>query len=160
MTSIATARRALATLLPALALWACGSAFSIGLQDTKAEEPVTEEEKEVQVQYLEIVTPKVKETCATLATLHGVEFGEPVPALGNARTAALEGGGRIAVRAPMRKDEAPVVRPYLLVDDIEAASKAAKAAGAEIAIPPMELPGEGTFAIYILGGVEYGLWKN
>ncbi len=159
MTSIVTARHALAALLPALALWACGSAFSLELQDTKAEEPMTEEEKEVQVQYLEIVTPKMTETCAALATLHGVEFGEPVAALGNAWTAALEGGGRIAVRAPMRKDEAPVVRPYLLVDDIEAAAKAAKAAGAEIAIPPMEIPGEGTFAIYILGGVEYGLWK-
>ena len=81
------------------------------------------------------------------------------PELGNARTADLEDGGRIGVRAPMRDTEAPVVRPYLLVDDIEAAVKAAETAGAIVAMPPMEIPGGGTFSIYILGGIEHGLWQ-
>ena len=111
------------------------------------------EEKSVQIRYLEIVTPAVNET-------HAVAFGAPVPALGNARTADLKDGGRIGVRAPMRETEAPVVRPYLLVDDIHAAAKAAEAAGAEIAIPPMEIPGQGTFAIYLLGGIDHGLWQR
>ncbi|MFB3431882.1 MAG: VOC family protein [Phycisphaerales bacterium] len=114
----------------------------------------------MRVQYLEIVTPNVDETCAVLAKAHGVEFNQPVPELGNARTADLAGGGRIGVRAPMRATEKPVVRPYLLVDDIEAAVKAARDAGAEIAMPPMPIPGQGTFSIYILGGIEHGLWQN
>jgi predicted enzyme related to lactoylglutathione lyase len=111
------------------------------------------------VQYLEIVTPSVDETCNALAQAHDVEFTEPIAALGNARTADLKGGGRIGVRAPMRDTESPVVRPYILVDDIEASVKAAESAGGAIALPPMEIPGQGTFAIYILGGIEHGLWQ-
>ena len=118
------------------------------------------DETSVQVEYLEIVTPKVDETCAALAKAHGVEFSEPVAELGNARTADLAGGGRIGVRAPMRETEKPVVRPCLLVDDIEAAVKAARDAGAEMAMPPMPIPGQGTFSIYVLGGIEHGLWQK
>jgi predicted enzyme related to lactoylglutathione lyase len=114
----------------------------------------------VQIHYLEIVTPDVDATCALLEQHHGVRFGDPVPELGNARTTDLADGGRISVRAPMRATETPVVRPYLLVDDITAAVKAAEAAGAEIAIPSMEIPGQGTFAIYLLGGIEHGLWQR
>ena len=112
------------------------------------------------VQYLEIVTLDVDKTCSTLEKLHGVSFGSPDAALGNARTATLEGGGIIGVRAPMREDEHPVVRPYILVDDIEAAVAAARAEGAEIAIPFMEIPGHGKIAIYIQGGIQHGLWQQ
>ncbi len=112
------------------------------------------------IEYLEIVTPEVDATCDTLAQTHGVTFSEPAPGLGGARTAALRDGGRIGVRAPMAAHETAVVRPYVLVDDIEAAVAAATAAGAEIAHPPLEIPGEGTFAIYILGGVQHGLWQR
>ena len=69
------------------------------------------------------------------------------------------GGGLVGVRAPMRETEEPVVRPYWLVDDIEAAVAAAVKAGGEIAHPPMEIPGHGTFAIYIQGGIHHGLWQ-
>lgn len=113
----------------------------------------------LKVQYLEIVTPSVAETCEALAEAHGVVFSEPIAALGNARTASLHDGGRLGVRAPMRETEEPVVRPYVLVDDIEAAVKAAEAAGAEVALPPTLIPGQGTFAIYILGGIQHGLWQ-
>lgn len=113
----------------------------------------------MQVHYLEIVTPEVDATCATLAQLHGVTFSEDDPGLGNARTAALAGGGMIGVRAPMHEAEEPVVRPYLLVEDIEEAAAAAARAGAMMAHPPMEIPGHGTFAIYIIGGIHHGLWQ-
>ena len=106
------------------------------------------------------LTPEVDATCGTLETMHGVTFSEPVAEFGNARTAALEGGGLIGVRAPMREDEEPVVRPYVLVDDIESAVEAARAAGGEIAMPPMEMPNKrGKFAIYIHGGIQHGLWQ-
>ena len=112
------------------------------------------------IQYLEVVTPNVDETCSALEKLHGVSFGTPDARLGNARTAVLKGGGKVGVRAPMREDEQPVVRPYVLTKDIEAAVKAAQSAGAKIALPPMEIPGHGgRFAVYILGGIEHGLWQ-
>ena len=113
----------------------------------------------MQVQYLEIVTPDVDAVCASYARLHGVSFSEPEAGLGNARTASIPGGGLLGVRAPMHETEAPVVRPYFLVDDIDAAVEAATAAGGEIAHPPMEIPGHGTFAIFIQGGVHHGLWQ-
>ncbi|MEZ5997145.1 MAG: hypothetical protein R3B98_00430 [Hyphomonas sp.] len=114
----------------------------------------------VQVEYLEIVTPDVEATCALLAAEHGVSFSDPVPELGMARVATLAGGGRIGVRAPLRDTEEPVVRPYMLVEDIEAASAAAEATGGAIAVPPTDIPGQGKFAIYLLGGIQHGLWER
>ena len=127
--------------------------------DLSASQRDFKEEPVVKVHYLEIVTPDVDATCDALEKLRGVEFGEPIPELGHARTARLDGGGRLGVRAPMRDTDEPVVRPYLLVDDVEAAVQAARAAGGEIAMPPTEIPGRGTFAIYILGGIQHGLWQ-
>ena len=112
------------------------------------------------VGYLEFVTASVDEVCATYAKAHHVEFSEPIPELGNARVAHMPGGGRLGVRGTMRPDEKPVVRPYLLVDDVSAALSAAAAEGAEIAIPAMEIPGQGTFAIFIQAGIESGLWQR
>jgi predicted enzyme related to lactoylglutathione lyase len=61
----------------------------------------------------------------------------------------------------MHEADEPVVRPYWLVDDIEAALSAAVDAGGEVAHPPpMKIPDHGTFAIYIKGGVHHGLWKR
>lgn len=116
-------------------------------------------ENSLSVHYLEIVTPSVKETCEALEKAHRVTFGEPIAEFGNARTAPLKGGGRMGVRAPMRATEAPVVRPYLLVQNIDAALKAAVAAGGAVAMQPTTIPGQGTFAIYVLGGIDHGLWQ-
>ena len=138
------------------------SAMDRGQTNVESRTPDEKQVKEtaLKVHYLEIVTPSVNETCDALARAHGVVFSEPIAELGNARTADLEDGGRIGVRAPMRETEEPVVRPYLLVDDIDAAVKAAEAAGATVAMPPMEIPGQqGRFSIYILGGIEHGLWQ-
>jgi len=113
----------------------------------------------MQIHYLEIVTKEVDAVCAAYAVANGLQFGETDAGLGNARTAALPGGGLVGVRAPMHESEEPVVRPYWLVDDIEAAVAAAVGAGGEVAHPPMEIPGHGTFAIYIQGGIQHGLWR-
>jgi len=87
------------------------------------------------------------ETCQALAQAHDVDFSKPIAELGNARTADLKGGGRIGVRAPLRESEKATVRPYVVVDDIEAAVKAAEEAGARLAVPPRAIPGQGTFSI-------------
>lgn len=155
-----TLRSVLVLLAPALVAMACTYPEARARQASPVHEAQpSQEEGAMLVQYLEIVTPDVEATCDALEEMHGVSFGEPVPELGNARTAALEGGGRIGVRAPLRKDEEPVVRPYVLVNDIEAAVKAAEAAGGQLAMLPTEIPGHGRFAIYFLGGIQHGLWQ-
>lgn len=113
----------------------------------------------MKVHYLEIVTEEVEATCAAYEKLHGVNFCEGDPGLGNARTTTLANGGMIGVRAPMHESEEPIARTYLLVDDIDAAIEAAVRAGGEIALPPMELPGHGRCAIYLQGGNQHGLWQ-
>jgi len=153
-----TLRSLLAVAAPALVVCAWNPVGTD--QDDPAiagQEP--EAEPVMLVQYLEVVTPEVDATCAALAEMHGVTFGEAEPGLGSARTAALKSGGRIGVRAPLRPDEEPVVRPYVLVSDITAALKVAEDAGAEVAVGPTEIPGHGTFAIYFQGGIQHGLWQ-
>lgn len=129
-----------------------------------ADESKSDEEKEgaraMQVFYLEIVTKDVDAVCAAYAAALGVEFGKPDAGLGNARTARMPGGGMVGVRAPMRETEEPIVRPYWLVDDIKASLAAAEKSGGQVAHPPLEIPGHGTFAIYIQGGINHGLWQR
>ena len=119
----------------------------------------TETEPMMKIQYLEVVSPDVDAICKTYEKLYGVEFGEPDAFLGNARTADLPDGGLLGVRAPLREDEKPVVRPYFLVKDIEASVAKLADSGAEIAVPPMELPGHGKCAIFLQGGADHGLWQ-
>jgi len=113
----------------------------------------------MQVYYLEVVTNDVDAVCRAYVATWGLQFGEPDTLLGNARTAALHGGGLVGVRGPLREDEEPVVRPYWLVDDIKVAVAAVEKAGGEMALPPPEIPGRGTIAIYFLGNNQHGLWQ-
>ena len=113
----------------------------------------------MQIQYLEIVTAEVDAVCATYSQLHGVTFGDGDENLGGARTAKLANGGMLGVRPPLRATEKPVVRPYFLVQDIQAAVDAVATSGAVVALPPMKLAGHGTCAIVIQGGIESGLWQ-
>jgi len=133
--------------------------FSLGKTEP-ASARGAKESATMQVYYLEIVTKEVDAVCASYTAAMGVPFGQPVAGLGNARTAKLPSGGLVGVRAPLRETEEPIVRPYWLVDDIKAAIDAAAKAGGEVAHPPLEIPGYGTFAIYIQGGIEHGLWQK
>jgi uncharacterized protein len=113
----------------------------------------------MKVHYLEIVASDVDAVCAAYEAALGIKFESADSLLGGARTAPLPDGGSIGVRGPLRETEKPVVRPYWLVDDIEATLNAATKQGAVVAHPPLKIPGKGTFAIYILGGVDHGLWQ-
>jgi uncharacterized protein len=113
----------------------------------------------MKIYYLEIVTREVDAVCSMYASATGVRFGDPDTRLGNARTAPLPDGGLIGIRAPLRDTEDPVVRPYWLVDDINTAVAAAVKAGGELAVPPTEIPGHGTFAIHLHGGIDHGFWQ-
>ena len=113
----------------------------------------------MKVHYLEFVTQDVDAVCAAYEAVYSVSFGEPDAMLGGARTCVLSDGSIVGVRAPMRDTEAPVIRPYWLVDDIDQAVARVEAEGAQIALPPMEIPGKGKFAIYLLGGNDHGFWQ-
>ena len=109
--------------------------------------------------YLEVVTKDVDAACELYSEIHGATFGDADQSLGGARTAQMTEGGMMGIRAPMHDAEKSVTRAYMLVEDIEAAVSAAAKSGAEIALPPMKIPGHGTCAIYFQGGIEAGLWQ-
>lgn len=114
----------------------------------------------MQIYYFEIVTANVDAICDLYGRLYNVPFGEPIAGLGGARTADLSNGGKIGVRGPLSESEEPTMRPYILVDDIEAAVKKAVEQGSTIAHPPLEIPGHGTFAIIDEGGLLHGIWQQ
>ena len=114
----------------------------------------------MRVHYLEIVCHDVAAQCAALERVHGVSFGPAVADLGQARVAEAPNGSLIGVRAPLAEHEQPIVRTYLEVEDIATAVEEAAAAGAAIAYPPTRQGDTGTWAIYILGDVQIGLWQR
>ena len=146
----------------ALTFITCLSIVQTAASEEQARVPATAASgPEMVIQYLEIVTSDVDATCETLSEVPSIEFGAPPPSFGNARIAILSNGGRLGVRAKLSEDEgAPIVRPYILVEDIELAIARAEATGAEFAMLATEMPGHGKFAIYFLGGVQYGLWER
>jgi predicted enzyme related to lactoylglutathione lyase len=116
-------------------------------------------EEQVQVHYLEIVTPQPEQLCEAYSQSLKLRFSAPIAELGGARTAMLSNGGTLGIRAPLHQAEEPTTRPYYLVADIHKAVDEAKSAGAHIAVPPMEIPGHGKCAIMMFGVVQSGFWQ-
>lgn len=114
----------------------------------------------MRIHYMEIVSSDVETQCAALEKVHGLSFGPPVADLGQARVAEAPDGSLVGVRAPLAAHESPIVRTYVQVDDIANAVQEAEAAGAMIAYPPTQQGDTGTWAIYILGDVQIGLWQQ
>ena len=125
-----------------------------------ANAPQNHSDEPMKVQYLEIVTPEVDALCRQYSATHDLNFSKPNANFGGARTAQLDGDGLIGIRGPLRDTETPVVRPYVLVDDIKAAVESAAEVGAEIAMSPTPIPEHGMFAIVIHGGIECGFWQD
>ena len=136
-----------------------GSTRPVANSESTENKKATQTGVPMKIQYLEIVTPDVDALCSQYSAIHGITFNDPDANLGGARTAKLKGGGLIGIRGPLRDTETPVIRPYVLVDDIKASVDAAADTGAEIAIPSMEIPGHGIIAVIIQGGIECGLWQ-
>lgn len=115
---------------------------------------------EMQAHYVEIVSNTVDNQCKALEHVHGLSFGPEVQDLGQAKVAKTANGTMIGVRAPLAEHEQPIVRVYFAVNDITEAIRAAETAGAMIAYPPTKQGETGTWAIYILDGIQYGLWQQ
>ncbi|MGH1366004.1 MAG: VOC family protein [Calditrichia bacterium] len=143
-------------------LFACLLAMACNNQpaNESAMEIESTKEHEMQVHYVEIVTSDVANTCAALEKVHGLKFGDEVADLGNARVSKATNGSSVGVRAPLADHETPIVRTYYAVDDISKTVSDAEAAGAIVAYPPTKQGDTGTWAIYILHGIQYGLWQG
>ena len=124
------------------------------------EKPEKEGRSNMRIHYMEIVCRDVAAQCAALERVNGLSFGPAVADLGHARIAEAPDGSQIGVRAPLAEHEQPIVRTYLEVDDIARAVKEAESAGAVIAYPPTQQGDTGTWAIYILGDIQIGLWQR
>ena len=112
------------------------------------------------IYYLEIVTNDVEALCATYERVHDLSFGPEDPNLGQARVAARPDGSFVGIRKPLAEHERPIVRTYVATADIQKAVKEAEEAGALLAYPPTQHGKHGTFAIFIHGDVEHGLWQR
>ena len=124
------------------------------------EKPVQNGQLNMRIHYLEIVSHDVATQVAALERVHGLSFGPAVPDLGQARVAEARDGSLIGVRAPLAQHEEPIIRTYLEVEDIARAVEEVEAAGAVIAYPPTQQGDTGTWAIYIFGDVQIGLWQR
>ena len=109
--------------------------------------------------YLEIVCEDIEAHCALLEKTHNLTFESKNPDLGHAKVAKTSNGSFVGVRKPLADHETPTTRSYLKVTDIEKAIKTAESSGAIIAYPPTKQGDTGTWAIYILGEIQYGLWS-
>ena len=150
----ATSRR------PAVARWASIAAVMLFAACHAVPAPNPKAQAAARVHYLEIVCRDVAAQCTALARVHALSFGAPVADLGQARVATAPDGLLIGVRAPMAAHEQPIVRTYLEVADIGKAIDDAKAAGGVVAYPPTRQGDTGTWAIYFVGDVQFGLWQR
>ena len=112
------------------------------------------------VHYLEIVSNDVDTLIDLYQRMYGLSFGPPDPDLGQARVATRADGTLVGIRKPLAAHEQPILRTYLVVEDIQQAVRKAEEHGATIAYPPTRQGQRGTFAIVIQGGVEHGLWQR
>ena len=112
------------------------------------------------IHYLEIVTNNVEDLCAAYEHVHALSFGPEDADLGQARVAVRSDGSLVGIRRPLAEHEHPIMRTYLEVVDIRKAVAEAEKAGAVIAYPPTRQGERGTFAIFIQGDVEHGLWQR
>ena len=111
------------------------------------------------IYYLEIVTPDVEVARDLYSDVHGWRFGDMASELGNAFVASLPGGSLCGIRAPMHDQEERIVRTYVRVTDIDQSIQRAADLGGTVALEPMEIAGRGKIAIYLLGGIQQGIWQ-
>lgn len=114
---------------------------------------------ENEVYYLEIVAADPAAARDFYQAAYGWQFSEATPELGGAFVADLPNGSLCAIRGSLNPIEEPTVRTYVRVPDAQAAADEAVALGATLALGPTEIPGRGIIAIYLVSGVEQGVWE-
>lgn len=112
------------------------------------------------VHYLEIVSNDADAVIRLYEQANALTFGPPDPDLGQARVATRPDGTLVGIRKPLATHEAPIIRSYVAVSDIQLAARAAEECGAILAYPPTRQGARGQFAIVIHGGLQHGLWQG
>src|SRR5690242_13645312 len=97
-----------------------------------------ERSSEMVVHYLEIVSNDVDTLTDLYQRMYGLSFGTPDPDLGEARVATRADGTLVGIRKPLAAHEQPIIRTYLVVEDIQQAVKKAEEHGAIVAYPPTQ----------------------
>lgn len=112
------------------------------------------------VHYIEYVVKDPEKLVRAFENQHGWRFAQ-APELAGSWVADLPGGGLCGIRGPMNEDEERglVVRTYMRVADLDRAVATARDNGATIALPSMDVGKYGTIAIYVIEGVQQGLWQ-
>jgi predicted enzyme related to lactoylglutathione lyase len=136
------------------------SANSIEILRPDQSDIKTEENSNMAVQYLEIVSNDVDTLIGLYQRIHGLSFGPSDPDLGQARVSTGADGTLVGIRKPLAAHEQPIMRTYLAVENIQQAVKKAEEHGASVAYPPTRQGQRGTFAIVIQGDVQHGLWQR
>jgi uncharacterized protein len=150
-------------LLPS-ALMAIGlMSVSVGCRSDQRSESTAGEEMNSKrpALYLEIVCDDVDAVIALYERVHGLSFGPPDADLGQARVATRADGALVGIRNPLAAHEQPIMRTYLVVDDLQQAVKRAEDAGAVVAyVSPTRQGQWGNFAILFQGDVQHGFWQR
>jgi predicted enzyme related to lactoylglutathione lyase len=112
------------------------------------------------VHYIEYVVKDPEQLVRAFEKQHPWRFAQ-ASELAGSWVAELPGGGLCGIRGPMNDDEKRglVVRTYVRVADLDRAVAIARENGATIAIESMSVGKYGRIAIYVIEGVQQGLWQ-
>jgi len=114
---------------------------------------------EHEIYYLEVVAADPQAARDFYQAAFGWQFTEATPELGGAFVADLPNGSLCAIRGSLSPSEEPTVRTYVRVLDVRAAVEKAVDLGATLALEPTEILDRGTIAIFLISGIEQGLWQ-
>lgn len=85
---------------------------------------------------------------------------EDVPDMNYTIIKVGEGTGGGMMKCPMPENARPQWVPYVLVDDVRAATEKAKSLGATLLADVMEVPGIGLFSMFLdPTGAAFALWE-
>lgn len=111
--------------------------------------------------HFEVITTDVEGTRTFYEKAFGWKFQTFGPDLGNYVMGELPNGTTCGIRPPeTAQSEQPGILNYVLVKDVKQAVKDAKGLGAKVIAEPMEVPGMGWLAVYLVHGVPNAVWQS
>lgn len=111
--------------------------------------------------HFEVITTDVDGTRKFYEKAFGWKFQTFGPEFGNYVMGELPNGTTCGIRLPeAAQGEQPGILNYVLVKDVKQAVKDAKGLGAKVVAEPMEVPGMGWLAVYLVHGVPNAVWES
>jgi len=110
--------------------------------------------------WVDLMTPDQEAAREFYSALFGWQIDVGPEETGHYGMASLRGHSVAGIGGMMGMEHPPVWNTYLATADVEATCKAAEAAGASIAAPPMDVMEFGRMAfVQVPGGGVFGLWQ-